>query len=81
MCGDGTNNAPSLCQAQVSIAVSTTTDVAEAAARLVLTSSAGAKTLIRVKFYSDFLKGRLIQINVAPYLVCNITSYVAHQLH
>ena len=61
MCGDGANDAPALRQAQIGIAVSTATDVAKAAAGMVLTQPGLGGIVASVK------QGRLIFQRILTY--------------
>ena len=63
MCGDGANDAPALRQAQMGIAVSTATDVAKAAASIVLTEPGLAGIV------STINEGRAVFQRVRSYVV------------
>jgi H+-transporting ATPase len=68
MCGDGANDAPALRQAQMGIAVSTATDVAKAAAGIVLTQPGLGGIVASVK------EGRITFQRILTYTLNSITK-------
>ncbi len=74
MCGDGSNDAPALRQAQIGIAVSTATDVAKSAAGMVLTVPGLSGIVAAVK------QGRIIFQRIQTYTLNNITNKIAQVL-
>ena len=75
MCGDGTNDAPALRQAQMGIAVSTATDVAKAAAGLVLTSPGLAGILDAIR------EGRAAFHRIRTYTLSMVVRKIAFVLY
>ena len=74
MCGDGANDAPSLRQAQIGIAVSTATDVAKSAAGVVLTEPGLGGIVAAVK------EGRITFQRVLTYTLNSVIKKVAEVL-
>ncbi len=68
MCGDGANDAPALRQAQMGIAVSTATDVAKAAAGIVLTTPGLGGIVASVK------EGRVTFQRILTYALNSVTK-------
>lgn len=71
MCGDGANDAPALRQAQMGIAVSTATDVAKAAAGMVLTQPGLAGIVAAVK------EGRVTFQRILTYTLNSVIKKIA----
>jgi len=74
MCGDGANDAPALRQAQIGIAVSTATDVAKAAAGMVLTEPGLGGIVAAVK------EGRVTFQRILTYTLNSIIKKVVNVL-
>jgi H+-transporting ATPase len=74
MCGDGANDAPALRQAQMGIAVSTATDVAKAAAGIVLTEPGLAGIVASVR------EGRVTFQRILTYTLRSIVNKVRQVL-
>jgi H+-transporting ATPase len=74
MCGDGANDAPALRQAQMGIAVSTATDVAKAAAGIVLTKPGLGGIVASIK------EGRVTFQRILTYTLNSITKKVVQVL-
>jgi H+-transporting ATPase len=74
MCGDGANDAPALRQAHLGIAVLSATDIAKAAAGIVLTTPGLAGIVATVK------EGRLIFQRILTYTINSITKKTAQVL-
>ena len=74
MCGDGANDAPALRQAHLGVAVSSATDIAKAAAGIVLTTPGLAGIVATVK------EGRLIFQRILTYTINSITKKIAQVL-
>jgi H+-transporting ATPase len=74
MCGDGANDAPALRQAHLGVAVSSATDIAKAAAGIVLTTPGLAGIVATVK------EGRLIFQRILTYTINSITKKMAQVL-
>jgi H+-transporting ATPase len=74
MCGDGANDAPALRQAQMGIAVSTATDVAQSAAGIVLTEAGLGGIVAAVK------EGRITFQRILTYTLNSVLKKIVQVL-
>ena len=74
MCGDGANDAPALCQAQMGIAVASATDVAKSSAGIVLMQPGLGGVVAAVR------EGRITFQRILTYMLLSVTHKIGQML-